>query len=127
MEGDNKIVEFDSVIYPFKLWVSITNDLNDICGTFIDFYTKYGLTKKFSPNQIAFTQVVERISDDFLGILIVIQNKDDCTTQIMAHEATHAVRDIWEILNECSVGKEADAYLVGWVVKCIESVKNEMV
>jgi len=44
----------------------------------------------------------------------------------MAHEATHAARDIWDRLSESETGCEADAYLGEWIVDCIDSVKTKL-
>jgi len=117
------IHQFDPVIYPFKLWVSITDDLNVISEKFIDHKSGKELSKDNPDKTIAFTQCVEQKSDYLIGAIIVFRRKGYCSTKIIAHEATHAARMIWDHVGEEATGMEADAYLVGWIAECIEKVK----
>lgn len=121
------IHQFDPVIYPFKLWVVISNNLPEIESNFIE-------GKTLEPIDLG---DIEEHADAFVlqdyvthketntnGFLIVFKNKKACTVPVMAHEATHVVRFIWEYLSENETGIEADAYLVEWVVDCINKVKT---
>lgn len=121
------IHQFDPVIYPFKLWVVISNNLPEIESNFIE-------GKTLEPIDLG---DIEEHADAFVlqdyvthketntnGFLIVFKNKKACTVPVMAHEATHVVRFIWEHLSENETGIEADAYLVEWVVDCINQVKT---
>ena len=124
---DQKIYQFDAVIYPIKLWVSITNDLTEITDKFLDLDTMGEFNYKTPTKVCAFMQMVLSKEDEFVGALCVFKNKKYCTTKMITHEATHAARRIWEHLNEDPTGEEADAYLVGWIAGCIESVKKGQV
>jgi hypothetical protein len=117
------IHQFDPVIYPFKLWVSITDDLTAISERFIDHKSGKELNTDNLDKTIAFTQNVEQKSDRLIGAIIVFGRKGYCSTKIIAHEATHAARMLWDHVGEDATGMEADAYLVGWIADCIEKVK----
>lgn len=118
-----KIHQFDPVIYPFKIWVSITDDLKAISEQFIDHESGKELNSNHPDFMIAFTQNVQQKSDRLIGAIIVFKKKKDCTTKIIAHESTHAARMLWDHVGELESGVEADAYLVGWIAECIEKVK----
>lgn len=42
----------------------------------------------------------------------------------ISHEATHAARFIWDWLGESPTGREADAYLVGYIADHIDQVRT---
>lgn len=50
------------------------------------------------------------------GVLIRFQDLKAMTTETISHESTHAAL---EIFNYC-------AYLVGWIARCCDEVKNEL-
>ena len=119
-----QIQEFNPVIYPFKLWVGITDDFNNISDNF-RYYPSFDEIERFSEGKyVAFTHLVENKENKYLGVLITFHSISWCTNDYIAHEATHAARFIWDHLNEHQTGIEADAYLVQWIVKCIEKVKR---
>lgn len=121
------IHEFDPVLYPIRLWVSITNDLTEVRGRFVYLGTTDEFDYKMTPKVGAFMQMVTSKETGFMGALVVFKDKKYCTTKLIAHEATHVSREIWEHLNEIKTGFEADAYLVGWVAECIEKVKRNKI
>jgi len=43
---------------------------------------------------------------------------------LMGHEATQAARYIWEWLGEPAIGVESDAYLVEYIINCIDQVRT---
>ena len=121
-----KIHVFDPVIYPVKLYIytnptntSLKNDFciwnEEECSEYEDGPTKASVLK----------DIVSLKSNGEYGILISIFNKKLSISDI-AHESTHAARIIWEWLGEDVSGVESDAYLVGWIAKCIyEVIKNK--
>jgi len=123
MKKETKIYEFDPLIYPFKLWVAITDDLKSISERFDDYPSGSEFEYKDSDKMIAFTQNVQQKSDRYIGAIVVFKKKKDCITRIIAHESTHVARILWDHIGELETGMEADAYLVGWIAECIEKVK----
>lgn len=114
------IHEFDPVLYPLKLWISITNNCEALSERFI-WYNDGKIDIDFE-NDDAITGLV-RQKDGFIGVLIVFENKKMCNIKNITHEASHAVDDFWTRLGERNVGHEANAYLIGWIAECIEKVK----
>jgi len=119
------IHEFDPQIYPCKLWVAITNKSDVLNERFKWDFNDSDVDIDFS-NTDAITGAVRQRIDRKFGILIVFENKKVCTISNIAHESSHAADDIWKRLGEVNTGGEANAYLVGWIAKCIEkTLKNK--
>ena len=119
--------EFDPVIYPFKLWVVISSNLNEIAGNFIDGKTSESIDLsdiEDHTDAFALNNYVKHKETNKNGFLVVFKNKKACAVPIIAHEATHVARFIWEHLGEEVTGVESDAYLVEWIVDCIYRVKT---
>jgi len=117
------IHQFDPVIYPVKLWVSITKDCKALSERFKWKYDDADIDIDFD-NTDAITGLVIQKEDNKIGVLIVFENKKFCNISNIAHEASHAVDDIWHRIGEKNVGHEANAYLMGWIAKCIYEAKN---
>lgn len=118
-----KVQQFDPVIYPFYLWII---DESDVEGVRDMFMHTDGTPVTLVPSEgaIAYTMKGVVVRDDDYGFLVVLDKKDRITAGSMAHEATHVARCIWDHLLEFSTGGEADAYLVQWIVDCIEKVRD---
>lgn len=117
------IHQFDPVIYPFKLWVCITDNLSAISERFNEYPSGNEFEVTNTEKMLAFTQNVQQKSDGLVGSIIVFKKKKDCITRLIAHESTHAARMLWDHVGERESGMEADAYLVGWIADCIEKVR----
>ena len=117
------IHEFDPVVYPVKLWVTIAPDLDELSERFVYYPSGDKIETKEADIFVAFTYRVKNRQTGHLGILVSFVSKKYCTVKNLTHEATHAARDIWKHLGENETGTEADAYLVGWIAECIEKVK----
>jgi hypothetical protein len=124
MEKKVKIHQFDPEIFPFKLWIAITTNTEVLPERFIGIKYRGNIFDNSLDGREAVTFYVEEKSSTYKGVLIVFSNKQYCTVKTIAHEATHAARFLWDHLGESPTGEEADAYLVGWIAKCIEIVKN---
>ena len=118
-----KIYQFDPEIYPFKLWIVITQ--NEAVGErFIYIKTKQEINTDVIKLNEALTYHVEEKETGYKGCLIVFSEKKYMSVKTITHEATHAARMFWNQIGESPTGEEADAYLVGWIAKCIDEVKH---
>ena len=109
-----KIFEYNPVIYPRKLWVSVgasTKELNEVFEEVGD----------MEDSTIATVYSVCRTENKMGGMLIRFNNRMDMTPSVIAHESVHAAMGIYGY-----VGAEVDldnqepfAYLVGWIADCI--------
>ncbi len=122
MKPKVQIHEWKCQIYPIRIWIAVTDDINDLDNKFCDLRTREDLTK-IESKHIAFMQMVVRKDINKVGVLIIFAAKRYMTRGTMAHEATHAAREIWERIGETETGYEADAYLVEWIVNLMEQVR----
>lgn len=123
MKRPNIIHEFDPVLYPVKLWVSITEDAEYLRSNFILYPSRKKLSLKVRKDADACVDTVMSLETNDIGILITFRNLKACTMGVIAHEATHASCRIWKRISEREYGSEANAYLIEWIVKCCEKVK----
>ncbi len=118
--NSNKVHEFDPLIYPRKLWVTVgcsTQDLKDMFdGCINDMDDCYAYT----------VNVKIRKLDNRGGVLIRFGSRKDLSTQIIAHESVHAAMNIFDYVDAVADTKNQEplAYLVGWVADCINQVKT---
>ncbi len=130
---DNKkaqIHEWDMDIYPRKLWVCKTRDINVIKDRFYDENTNE-LIFEGDPNSPTFKAQVFRVQtkeDKYLGYMVHIATKLEVSS--CAHEAFHVADflsdDIGMYVQE-KTGNEHFAYLVGWVADKIWQVNNNKI
>lgn len=118
------IHEFNPEIYPFKLWVSCTDEYNPLNERFCKGNNLDNLNKEILKTHEAVTFLVkDRSKNGSFGCLVVFTEKRYFTIQNMAHEASHVVDFLWEHIGEKYPGDEAKAYFTGWVVKCMNKVR----
>lgn len=120
------IREFDPVIYPYKLWISvgvnavdIVNEFKYYDGTDIDESDEW-VRKNFK----AMTLSVRKKSNRMLGVLLLFENKKNITFETVAHESCHAAKYLFEHIGADVKEHEPFEYVIGWIAKCCEKVKN---
>lgn len=119
-----KIHQFSPIVYPFRLWITVTKDKEVLADRFHDGYNKKGLkTELISTSEALTFYVQQKQEPTYWGVLIVFTEKKNFSIKNIAHESTHAARFFWEHIGESPTGEEADAYLVGWIADCINQVK----
>lgn len=116
-----KIYQFDPQIYPRRLWVSVGASTEEL-------QQKFGKEdiKGFDDSYYAETMAVQQKEPLLGGVLVRFQDLKAMTPETISHEASHAAI---EIFNYCDCRIDVDnqepfAYLVGWVVRCIEEVRD---
>ena len=117
------IFEFDPQIYPRKLWVSVGASTEEL-------QEKFGKDdiKDFDESYYAEAKAVQQKEPLLGGVLIRFQDLKAMTTENIAHEAVHAAIEIFDYC-DCRIdvdNQEPFAYIVGWVAKCCDEVKNEL-
>lgn len=123
MEKKLQIHQFDPIIYPLKLWIVKKPNITVVKNEFL-VYNNDELNISNNENACAntYNKVVVYKKTNKFGILILLHTK--LSIAEIAHEATHAARVIWDWLTEDYTGREADAYLVGWISDCINQVNT---
>ena len=122
-KDESKVVEFDPQIYPRKVWVAKGGDVKSLREQFC---RVNGDEIAFEGNCEGFVDSVSLKSDGKLGELIWFPYASAMPISHISHEATHAAIDIFD---DCGCRIDAEnqepfAYLVGWIAKCINEVKN---
>ena len=118
-----QIHQFDPVIYPFELWVAVTDNIAVLNERFCRM-NGADLDTKLNDYKAVTYYVKEREGNLYKGALVVFTEERWMTIETIAHESVHVARRCWECIGEDILGEEADAYLVGWVAKCIREVKD---
>lgn len=112
-----KIHEFDLGIYPRKIWIAITTG------------NKFDGFSELSEMDESCDAVVDNAHDDVNdkgGIFIRFSNKKAMTTENIAHESIHVALEVFSYI-EARIeyqNQEPFCYLVGYISKCCEQVKN---
>lgn len=122
-----KIYEFHPQIYPRRLWVAVGGTFKDIKSLFT---TMNEEELEYVENCLATTYMVQTKSNEhYFGHLIWFPSAKDMTAKNITHEAFHASMDLFGMIG-CKMhydNQEPFAYLVGWVVDCIDKVKRNKV
>ena len=119
------IHEFDPEIYPRKLWVVVGNYKIDGFSIKTEF-GKDSVPLLDDSNDAATIHVHDDIRD-LGGIMIRFMNKKSMSVQNIAHESYHAACEIYKYIG-ADIGnddQEPLGYLIGWVAKCCNEVKNK--
>lgn len=138
MQKNAEVLEYVFKIYPRRMWVSDGIEGLDELFTFLSLTDNVTEAKDAYDNLIkdkednnctVCVMPVLRKDDLKYGALVVIMNKKDVTTGVVAHESVHVADYICEQLGIYSQGfrdgNEAYAYLVGYVADCIsDSIKE---
>ncbi|EGK04740.1 hypothetical protein [Dysgonomonas mossii] len=110
-------------IYPFTIWVEISEDRNNTLNRFRNYYTG---------NPIAdvplrdFVEPVEEISTGLWGVLIIFTDESRLSHKTVTHEAIHATGYLLDQIGDEINGKETSAYLAGYIADClIKTIKNK--
>lgn len=131
-----KIHEFNPEVYPFRLWVGVNVQAQEIKDKFFAWNvgddTVCDITDlDLSGNTIAATTYpVCCKEDNWIGAFVHIRRKDKCSVGVIAHEASHVcdlLSDrlglVGEVDNLFSHG-EARAYFIEWIANRINEVKT---
>ena len=120
-----RVYGFDPQIYPRKIWVAVGGDIGTLRASFCQNDGEQLDFKDIDKYSASTTAVTEKDTGLF-GELIWFPKKSDMRVFTIAHEAVHAAIDIFDDC-DCRIdagNQEPFAYLVGWIAKCINEVKN---
>lgn len=111
--------EFDPCIYPRILWVVI--GCKDVIMSEFDGVDEADFTSEHEYDAITFESVVHKDTGRY-GVLVYLKSCSRLSFNVVAHEASH-VCDAFETTLGIVHGDEPSAYLLGWVVSCINKVR----
>lgn len=112
-----KIHEFDLGIYPRKIWIAITTE-NKFDG--------FSELSEMDESVGAVTEHAYNNETKKGGIFIRFAKRNDMSAEYISHEACHAALGVLEYIgaNVEFSNQEPFCYLVGYISKCCEQVKN---
>lgn len=120
------IYEFDPVIYPYKLWIVIDKTTKMIPDIFKEYN---GKDIVFDDSEVdmmrAFAMTTIHKEQNKYGALLYFKSKKSMTMGLVAHEATHAAKYLFEHINADITEHEPFEYVVGWIAKCCGEVKTK--
>ena len=115
---------FHNGIYPRRLYVAV--------GVGTDFANEWFFSERGrlaidweGSDALTFDEIKERSSGVY-GSLVVFRSKQEMTPKVMAHEAVHVMDSFMDVLGieRAKDGtNEHLAYLMGWIVGCMDEVK----
>ena len=117
------IGQFDPKIYPRKVWVAKGGTIEQIQAKFD---LPDGSPIRFDGDFGAYVNTVMHHVTGKLGELVWYPQANLMPVDFVAHEAAHAALDIFDDCG-CIVdpkNQEPFAYLIGYIAKCIDTVKR---
>jgi hypothetical protein len=119
--------EFDPVIYPYKVWVVI--DKEPCCLS--EYFSEYNGAKIVfvdsdnTHRSAAFVMPVQKMGESpYYGVVLYFRSKRCMTMEIIAHEATHAAKYLFEHIGAEIAPFEPFEYVVGWIANCCDKVRR---
>lgn len=116
---------FHNGIYPRRLYVAVGVDEDAINGWFRS--ERGRLSLDWDGSDAATYDEVKEASTGVYGSLAVFRSKQEMTAKVMAHEAVHVIESFMDVLR---IERSEDgtnehlAYLMGWIVGCMDEVRS---
>ena len=111
-----RLFEFNPVIYPFRLWIMVDYNVEAIPKLFDGYDNKPIESIDKDTNGLeAFTMPVIHKKKDRYGVVIFIRTLDSMRFELMAHEASHAAKFMFEHINAEVAPHEPFEYVIGWI------------
>lgn len=124
-KNEAHFVEYDFTVYPFKLWIGFGGTIACIKDGFVDCDgSELTFTEKEANGSLGLTLSVMRKETRDYGALVYFKSKKTMTTQVIAHEASHAAKYLFEHISADINSEEPYAYAVGFVANCCDEVKK---
>jgi len=117
MSKKNQIHEFNPLIYPRRLWVTISKD------TFTD---RFDNVSEWDDECYAMVDCVHDKQRNLGGVLVRFENRKAINVETISHESSHIAMEIFGFIGakvDLS-NQEPFSYLVGWIADCINQVKT---
>jgi hypothetical protein len=123
-----KLYKFDTVIYPFDIWVLINKTPNIISDHFQEYNgDEMVFTDDDGYNRMdAFSmKIVSKENPPTYGAVLYFRNRKSMTSGLIVHEASHASKFLFEHISADSREHEPFEYMLEFVVNCCYKVKKK--
>lgn len=120
-----EIHQFDPVIYPFKIWVTINKTPDFLSDRFKEYdgseiiFTESDGTHKL---QAFVMQVISKETKEY-GAVLFFRSKNSMDCGLIAHESSHAAKFLFEHINADIREHEPFEYVLEFIVNCCYKVK----
>ena len=120
-----QIHEFDTVIYPFKIWVMVNKTPDVISEHFKEYNGRdiIFVEGDGSNRMEAFSMKVRKKDNSMYGALIFFRNRKDMSAGLIAHESSHAAKYLFEHISADMNEHEPFEYVLEFIVDCCHKVK----
>ena len=120
------IHEFSPVIYPYRVWIVI-DKTPDIISEMFDEYNGNSIEfiNTSTKRDLAFVMPVRsKGKDKWYGAVLFFRSKTSMSYELVAHEASHAAKYLFEHIGADIKEHEPFEYAIGWIAGCCEKVKT---
>lgn len=121
------IHEFHFEIYPRRLWITYDASVKELDEMF-PADPNDPEQKSFEPIEACHDAITYAVVDNrnFGGFLIRFASKEAINFRNVSHESDHVAHKLMEFVGILPdlINDEPEAYIVGWVAKCCEEVKD---
>lgn len=118
-----KIHKFDPIIYPYKIWVVVSDSLDSLSDNFLERDLEemkfIGDDRKYE----AMCCDVRSKEEYKYGSVILFKSRKFMTIPNISHESVHAAKHLFSHIGANINPDEPFEYVVGWIAGCIEKVK----
>jgi len=126
MSNKVQIHQFDPVLYPYKFWVMVTDNLSLISDNFTE---RDGSPITFTSNLGTYEAITldirkKGVNNNYYGALMLFSSKNNMNIKHITHESSHASKRCFEHIGANVAEHEPFEYLLGWVAECVYKVKN---
>ena len=118
-----KIYKYKTGIYSYTFYIAISDDPDSILNQLkqIDHQSLEKITCGYKGLCYPLSDVGESAS-------LIILHPDHLKPGVVAHEASHAAKDLFEYIGAEPSAHETFEYLLGWIVdKCYEAISKETI
>jgi hypothetical protein len=122
--GNRKVYQFDQPIYPYKLWVVITDVFSIIKDEFVeDDLSEMVFVGEEGKYEAMSCAVRAKEFPNKYGSVVLFYSRKFMTVKNIAHESVHAGKQFFKHIGADIRDDEPFEYIVGWIAECIEKVK----
>lgn len=113
---------FDPVIYPYKIWISVTQNFEAIAERFTEKNGNNIDILEYENSFATTTDVRCKISGCY-GTLINFESRNAITFKTVTHESSHAAKDLFNHIGADARQHETFEYVAGFIAECCGKVK----
>ena len=121
--GKTKIYKYKTEIYSYTFYVAVSDNPDSILNQL-----KQVDSQSIEKITCGYKGLCYPLSDVGESASLIILQPDHLKPGVVAHEASHAAKDLFEYIGAEPSAHETFEYLLGWIVdKCYEAIAKETI